>query len=234
MREEREISLLRRRHDRYCLCSCLDPSFCSISSINPRDAQRDGSKRAVEYEAASQAMQVPLLAGYAVEVPPQCSHMKATTESLAPLHLKTTVRCPSHGKLSASKQRKPRSRSAERKAGDPWTISRSNASAPTAGNRWRLGLPSVSLVACRRAHHQRARQARFLPLRSQAIGRPTRRRQRQRKMIHSRLGFPLATYPAGGGLIHRCGPGDHGPGCAGVAVSCSSWRLLLDHSSAWR
>src|SRR5229473_5991123 len=46
-------------------------------------------------------MQVTLLAGYAVAVPPQCSHVKATTDSLAPLHLKTTAHCSSHGNYSA-------------------------------------------------------------------------------------------------------------------------------------
>ncbi len=140
---------------------------------------------------------------------------------------------------SLSKQGKPRSGNAERKAGRPrWTISRSSDSARTAGNRWRLALPSVSPVARRRAHHQWVRQTRFLPLRSQAIRRLTRRRQRQRKMIHSRLSSPLATSPTAWGVI-LCyepgnGPGDQGPGCAGVAVSCSSWRDLPDHSSAWR
>lgn len=116
-------------------------------------------------------------------------------------------RGPSRGNLSAntaihgticmvccpSKQRKQRSGDAECQEAGQWTISHSNDSAPTAGNRWRLGPPSVPSAACRRAHHPRAGQARFRLERSQAIRRPMRRRQYKRKMIHSRLSWPLAT-----------------------------------------
>src|SRR5260370_42626591 len=144
-------------------------------------------------------MQVTLLAGYAGAVAPECSHVKATTASLAPLHVKTTARCPSHGNRSAhtaiqgnvcmiccpSKQRKPRSGDTEREEGGSWTISHSNDSAPTAGNRWHLELPSVSPAACSHAHHQWSRQPRVLRERSQAIGRPTGRRQLTSKMIAS-------------------------------------------------
>src|SRR5260370_36938254 len=97
-------------------------------------------------------MQVTLLAGYAGAVPPQCSHVKATTDSLAPLHVKTTARCPSHGNRSAhtaiqgnacricchSKQRKPRSGDTVRAEGGSATCIHSHDSAPPAGHHCTL------------------------------------------------------------------------------------------------